>query len=169
MNRSWPISWLLAGLLVCLPLLSGCPLKWEEEQTDNTPPFTFFARTPPDTSFTNTVSYEWTGTDADSDVVAYRFQLVETDSLYFATAGDSGAVLRSIVPRAETSEVLWTERQTDNFESFPNLADGWYECRAVSIDDEGAESPPARPPGSTSSSTTSPRTRRSTTILAVPV
>jgi hypothetical protein len=137
----------LAGLAA---LLAGCPLEWENEGGDNSPPFTFFDVMPNDTTFTNEAFFTWLGTDLDSDVVAYQYQLVETDSEYFFSDGQRGRVLRSIDPRreygagGETAE-LWSEQVLDNSQSFSDLPDGWYEMRARAIDDAGTPSTaPAR-------------------------
>lgn len=117
--------------------LSGCPLSIEKEQRDNAAPNTFFDSTPPDTTFQNEVSFRWLGTDLDSDVVAFQYQLVEVDSLYYFTNGANGTVIRSLDPRSESGEQQWTERVTDNFQTFRDLDDGWYEMRARSIDSGG--------------------------------
>jgi hypothetical protein len=137
------------GLLLLIPIVAGCPLKFENEPRTNTEPFTYFEVAPGDTSFSDRVTFIWRGTDLDSDVVAYQFQLVETDSLYLVSDGLEGRVLRSIVPRREFGEgeddELWTDRTTDTFEIFFDLADGWYEMRARAIDDRGlVDSTPAR-------------------------
>jgi hypothetical protein len=146
---------LLAGICV---LLAGCPLRFENDPELNAEPATFFESAPADTTYRNEVQLRWIGTDLDSDVVAFQYQLVRTDSLYFATDSREGSVLRSIVPAAEPCRVdgvpcseadrvleLWTERTTDSFESFSDLDDGWYEFRARAIDDKGAvDATPAR-------------------------
>jgi hypothetical protein len=123
--------------------LGGC-FEFEKEATSNAQPRTFFDFAPPDTTFANEVSFRWIGTDLDSDVVAYQYSLVETDSLWYYTAGVEGSVVRIVAPTAEArDEEGWSQRGTDNFEAFALLPDGWYEMRARSIDDEGAVSVPA--------------------------
>lgn len=144
---------LAAGMLLALP---GCPLKFEDEPGTNAPPNTFFDRQPPFLtggggcggggggfgpqehtkwiSFLNEVSFSWLGTDLDSDVVAFQFQLVETDSLYYATEGLRGSVLRSLDPRSESPEEQWSERVTDDFQAYQQLPDGWYEFRVRALD-----------------------------------
>lgn len=134
----------LAATAALAALLSGCPFEFVKETSENTAPFTFFDFAPEDTTYSNSVSFRWLGTDLDNDVVAYQYQLVETDQRYYFFGADSGSVLRSVEPRSDTTDILWTERVTDNFQSFSDLADGWYEMRARSIDGGGAESPPAR-------------------------
>jgi len=126
---------LLLGFLAGALGSTGC-FEFEKEPQPNTPPNTFFNVTPPDTTFRNEAFFQWIGTDLDSDVVAFQFQLVETDSVYFETGGQVGGVIRSIEPIVDT----WSRRQTDNFRSFADLEDGWYEMRARSIDSEGLES-----------------------------
>jgi hypothetical protein len=155
------------ALALGVTLLSwGCPLHFENEPRNNREPTTFFDFAPPDTTFRNEVQFRWIGTDLDSDVVAYQYQLVEIDSLYYFTQGREGAVVRSLVPREtpcrdqlnnpclppedpgyedERNFFVWTERQTENFEAFSELNDGWYEFRARAIDDKGVVDPsPAR-------------------------
>jgi hypothetical protein len=126
-------------------LLSGCPFQFEEEASENTAPNTYFEFAPPDTTFRNEVSYGWVGTDLDSDVVAYQFQLVQTDELYYFSTGAEGNVLLSISPHLvpgpleeeDRKFIRWGERQTENFKSFSDLEDGWYEFRARAIDEQG--------------------------------
>ncbi|MFN8176549.1 MAG: hypothetical protein U0167_01345 [bacterium] len=131
-------------------LFAGCPLKFQDAPKSNSPPFTFFDSAPADTSFKNEVAFLWLSTDLDSDVVAYQFQLVETDSSYYFSGGVSGRVLRSINPPLESDDQvaldnLWSPRSLNNFQSFPDLEDGWYEMRARGIDDKGLPSQePAR-------------------------
>ena len=131
-------------------LLAGCPLHFENEPSANTPPVTFFDSSPSDTTFQNQAFFVWLATDLDSDVVAYQFQLVQTDSAYYYSGGQSGKVLRSINPPLESNDQnalnnLWSERSLDNVENFADLDDGWYEMRARGIDDGGLVSnPPAR-------------------------
>jgi hypothetical protein len=140
---------LVVGLLGLIVVLSGCPLSFDKEERDNQPPFTFFDVTPADTTFTNEAFFRWIGTDLDSDVVAYQYQLVETDSLWFESEGQLGSLIDSIDPPGDPNDSngdpreLWTPRRTDNFQSFADLDDGWYEMRARSIDQEGAPSDPA--------------------------
>ena len=134
----------LGGLAV---LLAGCPLEFQKEPAVNRAPFTFFDVSPADTTFSNEAFFTWLGTDLDSDVVAYQYQLVQTDSLYYYSAGQQGTVLRSVVPRreftgSETDTYVWTDRTLDNSQSFSELDDGWYEMRARSIDDGGNFSDP---------------------------
>jgi hypothetical protein len=126
---------LLVGLAIAA---GGCPLRFEEDPQPNQAPNTFYERQPPDTSFVNEVTYAWLGTDLDSDVVAFQYQLVETDSLYYYSNGLQGSVIRSLIPRSESSEVMWTDRTTDDFQTFRDLEDGWYEFRTRSIDSRGA-------------------------------
>jgi hypothetical protein len=141
-----------AALLVTL---SGCPLSYETESDENIPPITFFEQPELDDEVLvpivtdQDISFQWLGTDLDSDVVAYQFQWVETDSLYAYTGGLDGRVIRSIVPRREIEEggpdEFWAERTTDNRETFTQLADGFYEMRVRAIDDTGTPDPtPAR-------------------------
>lgn len=151
---------LAAGAVVAA--LSGCPLRLEDQPQANTPPNTFFDRDPPFRSgggdcggglpageqkhsqwitFTGEVSLSWAGTDLDNDVVAFQYQLVETDSLYYLTGGLQGSVLRSLDPRSESGEERWTERLTDTFQTFRDLNDGWFEFRVRSIDAAGAMDP----------------------------
>jgi len=130
-------------------LLAGCPFEFEKEPSENQPPFAFFNVAPPDTTFANEAFYSWLGTDRDSDVVAYQYQLVETDSLYYFSRGTQGRVLRSIDPRREFASPdepteIWSDRTLDNFTSFSELPDGWYEMRARAIDAGGTPSPPAK-------------------------
>jgi hypothetical protein len=142
-----------------LTALSGCPLHVEQDSVPNTPPNTFFEREPPFRvgggdcggglpageqqhsrwiTFTNEVSFSWRGSDLDNDVVAYQYQLVETDSLYYLTGGLQGTVIRSLDPRSESGELRWTERLTDTFQTFRDLNDGWFEFRVRAIDAAGA-------------------------------
>jgi hypothetical protein len=125
--------------------VSGCLFRYEKESTPNIVPNTYFDIAPPDTTFVNEVSFLWVGTDLDSDVVAFQYQLVETDALYFFSRGAQGAVLRSIVPRSESGAENWVDRTTDDFETFRDLPDGWYEFRTRAIDARGAvDDTPAR-------------------------
>jgi hypothetical protein len=124
----------LLSLLALAVALSGCPFQFEEEERENFLPNTFFSRFPPDTTFSNEVSFTWLGTDLDSDVVAFQYQFVEVDSLYYFTNGLQGEVIRSLDPRSESGEERWTDRLTDNFQTFRDLDDGWYEMRTRAID-----------------------------------
>ena len=150
-------SWTNAALATLLVVLSGCPLSYETENSENQPPRTFFeAPVIPDdfegpfpVVTERDITFLWLGTDLDSDVVAYQFQWVETDEEYALTNGLSGRVLRSIVPRQEFAEgdddELWSDRTTDNLETFTELVDGYYEMRVRAIDDQGTPDPtPAR-------------------------
>lgn len=134
----------LAGLA---GLLAGCPFEFKKDGGDNALPRTFFDAAPGDTTFSNEAFFTWLGTDLDSDVVAYQYQLVETDSVYYYSAGQSGRVIRSIDPRREftgsESDTLWSDRTLDNSQAFSELNDGWYEMRARSIDDAGFAGAPA--------------------------
>lgn len=129
----------LGGLAAAL---AGCPLEFRKEGGDNAKPRTFFDVAPDDTTFSNEAFFTWLGTDLDSDVVAYQYQLVETDSVYYYAAGQQGRVLRSIDPRreftgSEEDTFVWSDRTLDNSQAFSELNDGWYEMRARSIDDGG--------------------------------
>jgi hypothetical protein len=156
-RRSAPaFAWLAAGAL--LAFLPGCPVRVEDDPTPNTAPNTFFERDPPFRvgggdcggglpageqfharwiTFTSEVSFSWRGSDLDNDVVAYQYQLVETDSLYYLTGGLQGTVLRSLDPRSESGEAQWTQRITDTFQTFRDLGDGWFEFRVRAIDAAG--------------------------------
>jgi len=134
----------LSSLVGLLALLSGCPLDFETEPRPNSAPFTFFDGAPGDTTFEKNVAFRWLGTDIDSDVVAYQYQLVYTDSEYYFSGGQGGTVLRSIAPPSPSGEEFWSGRETDSFQSFVDLDDGYYEMRARSIDDAGNISPTAR-------------------------
>lgn len=142
----------VSALLGLAALLAGCPFEFRKEGAGNSAPTTFFDVAPGDTTFSNEAFFTWLGTDLDSDVVAYQYQLVETDSLFYYTAGQQGHVLRSLDPRreftgSETLEdtYLWSDRSLDNSQSFAELNDGWYEMRARAIDDAGqASTAPAR-------------------------
>jgi hypothetical protein len=147
-------------LLACISLagtgsrLAGCsPVEEAPSEAENVAPSTHLdsACPGPDTTFGNELRYSWTGTDPDGDVVAFQFQLVETNELYFSSAGATGTVLLSLSPFLEPGEldeddrkfVRWGERQTENFATFSSLEDGFYEFRVRAIDDQGAvdESP----------------------------
>ena len=68
----------------------------------------------PDIIFSNERFFQWIGTDEDSDVVAFQFQLVEVSEDYFLTGvdpGDESHVLEFINPPFGS----WSERRTDNF------------------------------------------------------
>jgi hypothetical protein len=131
---------LLAALGLAL-VTSGCPLSFEKDPRVDVAPTTFFDSSPADTSFTNEVSFRWIGTDEDSDVVAYQFQLFQVDSLSFETKGAEGERIRSIRPRFESPAERWSERQTDQFFTQRDLEDGWYEFRVRAIDAEGVADP----------------------------
>lgn len=135
-RRSWTLV-LLTGLCLLGLALSGCPLSFEKEETENIPPTTFFLVDPPDTTFSNEMFYNWDGTDPDSDVVAYQYQLVLTDAAYYFSAGASGTVLESIDPRNFTGAEQWSDRVTDVARTFANLDDGYYELRVRAIDAKG--------------------------------
>ncbi len=151
MNLNLKTGLTTAALLVGALAIAGCPLKLEKEPGGNSVPTTFFQAMPPDTSFSNTVSFTWLGTDQDSDVVAYQYQFVQTDSLWFVTSGLEGRVIRSLDPRVELQpgddDEIWGDRTTMNFQSFTDLDDGWFEMRVRAIDDSGEhDTTPARHP-----------------------
>jgi hypothetical protein len=150
------LALLAAG--AALAAVSGCPLHVENEGQPNAAPNTFFERDPPFRvgggdcggglpageqeharwiTFTSEVSFGWRGSDLDDDVVAFQYQLVETDSLYYLAGGLQGSVLRSLDPRSESGEAQWTERITDTFQTFRDLTDGWFEFRVRAIDAAG--------------------------------
>jgi hypothetical protein len=142
-----------ALLLAGLPPLVGCPVHFQNEETPNDPPTTFFLRlsAEPDTVFVNQREFTWVGTDLDNDIVAYQFQLVEVDSLYYFSGGQVGEshVLRYVAPHplpgASCPDDCWSPRDTDTFTRFVDLADGWYEMRVRAIDRGGAlDMSPAR-------------------------
>jgi hypothetical protein len=145
---------IVTGLLLAgLPPLVGCPVHWQDEETPNDPPTTFFLRlaAEPDTIFVNQREFTWVGTDLDNDIVAYQFQLVEVDSEYYFSGGQVGEshVLRYVAPRplpgASCPDDCWSPRDTDTFTRFTDLPDGWYEMRVRSIDRGGAlDDTPAR-------------------------
>lgn len=154
MNRGTRQALATAFLLALIPALAGCPFSWQKEERDNVPPVTFFD-TPrsaePDTIFRNERFFRWIGTDSDSDVVAYQYQLVEVDSAYFFSGGQVGEdhVIRYVDPRpfpgANCPDDCWSPRDTDQSTTFTALDDGWYEMRVRAIDREGAVDPnPAR-------------------------
>jgi hypothetical protein len=144
-DRRRTVFLLLFSLVVASTALTGCPFKFENERRDNAPPSTFFLGTPRDTTFENTMAFGWNGTDEDSDVVAYQFQLVATDDEYYRTAGASGQVLESIEPRNFTGAEQWSDRTTDDFRLFTELLDGPHEMRVRAIDAQGeADRDPAR-------------------------
>ncbi|HMB69742.1 MAG TPA: hypothetical protein VKU85_10540 [bacterium] len=151
---------ILASATACalLAFLSGCPVHVENTPVPNVAPNTFFERDPPFrvgggdcgggvpageqqhsrwVTFTSEVSFGWRGSDLDNDVVAYQYQLVEVDSLYYLTGGLQGNVIRSLDPRSESGEERWTERITDTFQTFRDLSDGWFEFRVRAIDATG--------------------------------
>jgi hypothetical protein len=138
------------GALVLL--VAGCPLKFESAPGHDAAPTTYFEGSRadlPDTTFKNLVSLTWRSVDLDSDIAAYQFQLVQTDSTYYFSGGVSGRVLRSINPPLQSDDQaaldgLWSPRSSNNSQNFPDLEDGWYEARARGIDDKGVPSDPAR-------------------------
>ncbi|GJM44601.1 MAG: hypothetical protein DHS20C21_14430 [Gemmatimonadota bacterium] len=134
----------LSALAALGVLLSGCPFDFQKETRPNSPPFTFFDGSPADTTFDKNVNFRWLGTDLDSDVVAYQFQLVSTDAEFFFSGGQFGNVLSSINPLSPSPEENWSPRGTDNRQGFIDLEDGYYEMRARSIDDTGQFSAPAK-------------------------
>lgn len=153
MSRRGSVGLLLGFAIVGLVLWTGCPLDIEREPIENLPPTTFFESAPGDTTFSNEVFFRWLGTDDDSDVVAYQYQLVMTDSTYYANYDlrqlgvdlPPGEILESLVPQSEFGYELWTPRTTDEVEIFAGLEDGWYEFRVRSIDSNGKADPdPAR-------------------------
>jgi hypothetical protein len=145
---------IVSGLLLAgLPAAVGCPFHFQNEETANEPPTTFFLRlsAEPDTVFQNQREFSWVGTDLDSDVVAYQFQLVEVDSLYYFSGGQVGEshVVRYVAPPAlpgsNCPDDCWSPRDTDTFARFNDLLDGWYEMRVRAIDRGGAiDDTPAR-------------------------
>lgn len=150
MRSSAHLTAVVAVIVGLSALLAGCPLEFQKEARNDSPPFTFFDVYPGredfvthewiPVSYQNQVSFHWVGTDLDSDVVAYQYQLVQTNFEYFVADTASAKVIRSIDPRRETADSLWTERVTSNFQAFSGLADGWYEMRARSIDAQGTAS-----------------------------
>ncbi len=132
---------LVSGLGLLVGAMSGCPFSFEKEEIENVGPTTFFLVQQPDTSFSNELFYNWDGTDPDSDVVAYQYQLVLTDEEYYFSGGASGNVLESIDPRDFSGEENWSDRVTDVARTFPNLEDGAYELRVRAIDSEGVVDP----------------------------
>jgi hypothetical protein len=145
---------ILSGLLLAgLAPLVGCPVHWQNQETPNEPPTTFFLRlaAEPDTVFVNQREFNWVGTDLDNDIVAYQFQLVEVDSLYYFSGGQVGEdhVLRYVSPHpspgASCPDDCWSPRDTDTFARFNELSDGWYEMRVRAIDRGGSiDDTPAR-------------------------
>ncbi|MGH2569695.1 MAG: hypothetical protein ACRDGR_00625 [bacterium] len=138
---------IVSGLLLAgLPPLVGCPLHFQNEATPNDPPTTFFLRlsSQPDTVFVNQREFSWVGTDVDNDIVAYQFQLVEVDSLYYFSGGQVGEshVVRYVFPRPLPNAICpddcWSPRDRDTFTRFSDLSDGWYEMRVRAIDRGGA-------------------------------
>jgi len=126
----------LAALILLIAVLSGCPFSFESEPRPNAAPTTFFLGEPPDTTFQNQMQFSWNGTDQDSDVVAYQFQLV-----YFGPDSPAGPPIESIDPPNSTGEEEWTDRTTDDFHSFVELDDGFYEMRVRAIDQQGVADP----------------------------
>lgn len=134
MNRRLSLTAiLLLVLITALVALSGCPLDFKPEDETNQTPLTFFLGDPPDTTFRNEIFFNWNGTDLDSDVVAYQFQLVSVDSAYNFSGGLAGNVIESIDPRGGP-EVRWSSRTTDDSRVFADLDDGFYEMRVRAID-----------------------------------
>ena len=125
--------------------------KAPAEFPDNIPPDTLFEIVPPDTVSVDQVFFQWIGIDVDGEVVAFQTQLVETDSLYFATGGQQGHVIRSLHPFRERDPgdpdpdfYLWAKPSADSWYA-AELDDGWYGFRVRSIDDDRAVDPtPAR-------------------------
>jgi hypothetical protein len=127
----------MVGLIALLPALSGCPLSFEKEEVENAAPTTYFLQNPGPITFSNEVFFSWDGSDTDSDIVAYQFQMVMTDSIYFETGGAAGTVIESIDPRNLTGGEQWSDRTTRASRTFPQLDDGFYELRVRAIDSEG--------------------------------
>jgi hypothetical protein len=126
----------VAGIAV----LSGCPFSFESEPRPNDPPTTFFLSDPSDTTFLNQMQFSWNGTDEDSDVVAYQFQLV-----YLGPNSADDPPQESIDPPNSTGAEDWSDRTTDDFRAFTELDDGFYEMRVRAIDQQGLVDPdPAR-------------------------
>ena len=125
----------LLALLVSAAFLSGCPFEFESEPRDNSAPTTFFLGTPTDSTFLNTMQFNWNGTDEDSDVVAYQYQLV-----YFENNPNGPPVVSIDPPNSDGSE-QWSDRTTDDFRAFAELDDGFYEMRVRAIDQQGLVDP----------------------------
>ncbi len=134
---------LLAGLGALVLAESGCPLSMEREEGANDPPDTYFLVSidTPDTTFRNEVFFNWAGSDTDNDVVAFQYQLVQVDSTYYFSGGNSGTAFESIDPRNFTGAEQWSDRTTDDARTFSNLDDGFYELRARSIDSNNLSDP----------------------------
>jgi len=129
----------LAVLVAAVAVFSGCPFEFASEPRENAAPTTFFLANPTDTTFSNQMSFSWNGTDEDSDVVAYQFQLV-----FFEFNPDEPPIA-SIDPPNFTGAEQWSGRTTDDFRSFVDLHDGFYEMRVRAIDQQGTVDPdPAR-------------------------
>ncbi|HET9887777.1 MAG TPA: hypothetical protein VFR10_09700, partial [bacterium] len=129
----------LAALILLIAVLSGCPLSFESEPRPNAAPTTFFLGEPSDTTFSNQMQFSWNGTDEDSDVVAYQFQLV------YLGEDAPGPPVESIDPPNSTGEEEWSDRTIDDFHSFVELDDGFYEFRVRAVDQQGVPDPnPAR-------------------------
>ncbi len=146
MTRRRPVTFVLFALgVLALASIVGCPFEFENEPRSNTPPTTFFLGDPPDTTFRNEIFFNWSASDLDTDVVAYQFQLVQTDQEYYFTGGAGGTLLAAIDPRQGEPGELWSGRELDAFRSFSDLDDGYYELRVRAIDAKGIEDPsPAR-------------------------
>jgi hypothetical protein len=130
----------LAALVAAVAVFSGCPFEFSSEPRPNAAPTTFFLADPTDTTFSNQMSFSWNGTDEDSDVVAYQYQLV------FISRNDPlSPPSESIDPFNTTGAEQWSARTTDDFRSFVDLDDGFYEMRVRAIDQQGTVDPdPAR-------------------------
>ena len=127
-----PLAFLtLFALVAGIAVLSGCPFSFESEPRPNAAPTTFFLGEPADTTFLNQMQFSWNGTDQDSDVVAYEFQLV------FLGDSPNGPPQESVDPPNSTGEEEWSARTTDDFRSFVELDDGFYEMRVRAIDQQG--------------------------------
>lgn len=135
------VAFLLATIVAPL----SCLLRYEEEESANEPPQTFFDVSTPDTSYTSDIFLRWVGTDKDTDIAAYQYRLVATDSLYYQTQGMCGQVLYSLDPAGPADDTLWSTRRRENFTRFFELDDGYYEFSVRSIDATGRHDPnPAR-------------------------
>jgi hypothetical protein len=130
----------LAALVAAIAVFSGCPFEFESEPRPNAAPTTFFLLNPADTTFSNQMSFSWNGTDEDSDVVAYQYQLV-----YISQTNPDSPPEYSLDPPNTTGAEQWSARTTDDFRSFVDLDDGFYEMRVRAIDQQGTVDPdPAR-------------------------
>ena len=140
MKLSRPIVFTsLLALVGSAAFLSGCPFEFESEPQDNTAPTTFFLGEPADTTFLNTMQFSWNGTDEDSDVVAYQTQLVYYEN------NPNGPPVESVDPPNSDGSEEWSDRTTDDFRLFSELADGHYEMRVRAVDQQGLpDTDPAR-------------------------